>query len=135
MENQIKARMYTLVCKCITVIGILALFFSLNVTPIAKQTFYFVKATGYCPCEICCGKWADGYTAMGDKAGRGCIATDPKGNLHIGWTVYVEGYGFGELNDVGGAIKGRNRIDLCFETHQEALDWGVKYVVLWVIKE
>ncbi|GAH06555.1 unnamed protein product, partial [marine sediment metagenome] len=23
--------------------------------------------TAYCPCKICCGKWADGYTASGHK--------------------------------------------------------------------
>ena len=101
----------------------------------AEQTFYFVKATGYCPCEICCGRWADGFTAMGDKAGRGCIAIDPKANFDMGDIVYVEGYGFGKFNDVGGAIKGKNRVDLCFRTHQEALDWGVRYVILWIVKK
>ena len=121
--------------KIIMLAEILILILLLSVVPVAEQMFYIVKATGYCPCEICCGKWADGYTAMGNKADRGCIAIDPKANFHMGWIVYVEGYGFGKLNDVGGAIKGKNRVDLCFGTHQEALDWGVRYVVLWVIKK
>lgn len=122
--------------KIIILAEILILILLLSVVPVAEQLFFIVKATGYCPCEKCCGRWADGFTAMGDKAGKGCIAIDPKGNFNMGDTVLVEGYGYGVFNDVGGAIKGNNRIDLCFETHQEALDWGVRYVALWrVIKE
>ena len=121
--------------KIIIMIEILILACLMSITLRAQPLWVIVKATGYCPCEICCGKFADGFTAMGDKAGRGCIAIDPKKNFHMGTTVYVEGYGFGVFNDVGGAIKGNNRIDLCFETHQEALDWGVRYVILWIIKE
>ena len=121
--------------KIIILIEILILIFLLNVTPKAEPICMIVKATAYCPCEKCCGIHADGFTCMGDKAGRGCIAIDPRGNLDMGDIVYVEGYGFGKFNDVGGAIKGDNRVDLCFKTHQEALDWGVRYVTLWIIKK
>lgn len=120
--------------KLIILIEILILIFLLGTTPQAEQAFVIVKATGYCPCEKCCGIHADGFTCMGDKAGKGCIAIDPRGNFSMGDTAYVDGYGFGVFNDVGGAIKGDNRVDLCFGTHQEALDWGVRYVALWIVK-
>ena len=117
--------------KIIILIEILIIISLLTAGLIAEQMFFIVKATGYCPCEICCGRHADGFTAMMDKAGKGCIAIDPKGNFNMGDTVLVEGYGYGVFNDTGSAIKGDNRVDLCFETHQEALDWGVRYVALW----
>jgi 3D (Asp-Asp-Asp) domain-containing protein len=97
--------------------------------------YFILKVTGYCPCEICCGEWANGLTYTGDKAGRGCVAIDPKnGPLEMGQKVYIEGYGFGVCNDIGGAIKGWEA-DVCFDTHQEALDWGVRLVKVYVIKE
>ena len=99
------------------------------------QDYFILKVTGYCPCKICCGKWADGLTYTGDKAGYGCIAIDPKdGPLKMGQRVYVEGYGYGVCNDIGGAIKGWEG-DVCFDTHQEALEWGVRLVKVYVIKE
>lgn len=34
--------------------------------------------TAYCPCEKCCGAYANGYTATGEKATQGVtIAADP----------------------------------------------------------
>jgi len=121
--------------KIIILIEILILISLLGITPQAEHLFVIVKATGYYPGEECCAPFADGFTSMGDKAGKGCIAIDPKANFNMGDIVYVEGYGFGKFNDTGGAIKGGNRIDLCFETYQEALDWGVKYVTLWIVKK
>lgn len=119
--------------KLIILMEILVIVFLLNVNPVAEQMFFMVKATGYCPCEICCGRHADGLTAMGDKAEKGCIAIDPKGNFNMGDRVLVAGYGYGVFNDTGSAIRGDNRVDLCFGTHQEALDWGVRYVALWKV--
>ena len=99
-----------------------------------SDKYFIMVATGYCPCEICCAPFADGFTATGDKAGRGCIAIDPKaGILKMGQWVWVEGYGYGKCNDVGGSIKGWH-IDLCFDTHQEALEWGRKLVKVYVLK-
>ena len=97
--------------------------------------YFILKVTGYCPCKICCGEWANGLTYTGDKAGRGCVAIDPDaGILKMGQKVYVESYGYGVCNDIGGAIKGWEA-DVCFDTHQEALDWGVRLVKVYVLKE
>jgi 3D (Asp-Asp-Asp) domain-containing protein len=50
----------------------------------------------------------------------------------MGTRLYVEGYGEGIAADQGGAIKG-NRLDLCFSSHQEALDWGIKTVKVTIL--
>ena len=98
------------------------------------QKYYILKVTGYCPCELCCGEWANGKTFTGDKAGKGCIAIDPiDGPLKMGQKVYIEGYGYGICNDIGGAIKGWEA-DACFDTHKEALEWGVKLVKVYLIE-
>ena len=97
--------------------------------------YFILKVTGYCPCKICCGEWANGLTYTGDKAGRGCVAIDPDaGILKMGQRVYIEGYGYGVCNDIGGAIKGWEA-DVCFDTHQEALDWGVRLVKVYVLED
>lgn len=122
--------------KIIILVEIIVIVILLAFTLDADPLFVFMRVTAYCPCEICCGIHADGFTAMGDKAQVGCIAIDPRGKLRMGWTVYVPGYGFGKCNDTGSAIKG-DRIDVCFNEgeHQKALDWGVRYLPVWVIKK
>jgi 3D (Asp-Asp-Asp) domain-containing protein len=44
--------------------------------------------------------------------------------------MVIEGYNNGKpvkVLDRGGAIKG-NKLDAFFHTHQEALEWGVRYL-------
>ena len=94
-----------------------------------------MTATAYCPCKICCGKWADGKTAIGYDAGRGNIAIDPRGPLSMGQRVYIEDYGYSICSDTGRAIKGW-RIDLGYNEgeHYKALEYGVKLVKVYVLK-
>lgn len=92
-----------------------------------------VVATAYCPCEVCCGPGADGYTYTGVPAKKGVIAVDPR-VIPLGTRVYVDGYGFAVAADIGSAIKG-NRIDVCFDAHQEAWRWGVKRTKVYLLAE
>ena len=62
---------------------------------------------------------------------RGVIAVDPN-VIPMGTRLYVEGYGDAIAADQGGAIKG-NRIDLYFDSHQEAMDWGIKTVKVTIL--
>jgi len=94
---------------------------------------FALTATAYYPGPECTYPFDDGLTATGDIAGKGSIAIDPKGPLNMGQRVYVEGYGEGVCNDVGSAIKGW-KIDLCFDTLQEAKEWGVKLVKVYVLE-
>jgi 3D (Asp-Asp-Asp) domain-containing protein len=87
-----------------------------------KQIF---KLTAYCPCAICCGK-TDGVTSTGVIATAGrTIAVDPE-EIPYGSEVIINDHTY-IAEDCGGAIKG-NRIDIYFDTHQEALEFGVQYV-------
>jgi 3D (Asp-Asp-Asp) domain-containing protein len=102
-----------------------------------------VVATGYCPCGKCCSwhrNWLGvpvystgssrgkrkhvGITASGARARTGTIAADTR-VYPFGTVMYVEGYGYGRVEDRGGGIKGQH-IDLYFPSHRQALEWGRK---------
>lgn len=110
-----------------------------------------MTVTGYCPCGECCNwrrTWygraviasgphagehkAVGITASGRRAGRGTIAADPA-VLPMKTQLYVPGYGYGTVEDTGGAIQGR-KLDLFFDTHAKARQWGVKKLNVRVLK-
>jgi 3D (Asp-Asp-Asp) domain-containing protein len=111
----------------------------------AEARWARVKTTGYCSCQTCCN-WrrsvlglgapviasgpnrgrpkAVGITANGTRARPGVIAADT--NLFaFGTVMYVPGYGWGRVEDVGGAIKGYH-LDLFFRDHATAQQWGVR---------
>ena len=75
----------------------------------------------------------NGYTYTGMKAERGVVAVDPT-VIPLYTRVYVEGYGPAIAADIGGAIKG-DKIDLCFDTVQEALDWGRRPVTVYILAD
>jgi hypothetical protein len=55
--------------------------------------------------------------------GDGTIAADTS-YYRFGTRMYVPGYGWGVVEDRGGAIKGPDRLDLYLDDHDEALAWG-----------
>ncbi len=57
----------------------------------------------------------------------GTIAADTR-YYPFGTRMYIPGYGWGVVEDRGGAIKGKKRIDIFYNTHTEALQWGRKNV-------
>ena len=78
--------------------------------------------TAYCPCVKCCGK-SDGITASGTKAKQGrTVAVDPR-CIPYGTEIIIDGHTY-IAEDCGGAIKGSNRIDLFFSSHEQALSFG-----------
>jgi 3D (Asp-Asp-Asp) domain-containing protein len=80
----------------------------------------------------CCGK-TDGITSTGTEATQGrTIAVDPK-KIPYGTEVEIEGVGVRVAEDCGGAIKG-NRIDLYFDSHQEALNFGRQTLQVKIFK-
>jgi len=89
-----------------------------------------MRVTAYCPCQKCCGEYSDGQTASGHRIrpGDAFVAADKE--YPFGTEVIIAGYN-NELHvnvlDRGGAIRG-NRLDVFFHSHQEALNWGVKYL-------
>jgi 3D (Asp-Asp-Asp) domain-containing protein len=91
---------------------------------------YTMNASAYAPVVACCGK-SDGITASGMKAGYGVVAVDPR-YIKLGTKLYVEGYGYAIAADTGGAIKGY-KIDLCYNTYKEAVNYGRKNVKVYVL--
>ena len=87
------------------------------------------ELTAYCACKKCCGK-TDGITASGVIAVEGVtIAADTK--IHpFGTNIIIDGHEY-TVQDRGGAIKG-NKIDIYFENHQKALEFGVQYKDIYV---
>ena len=102
----------------------------LETKPVKHLESVVFCVTAYCPCEICCGKWADGITASGHviQPGDKFVAA-PADLFDFGDVIFVPGYGTVPVLDRGGAIKGK-RIDVFFSTHQEALNWGVKHLTI-----
>ena len=112
-----------------------------TITEPQKEVIYLgeFKLTAYCSCEKCCGSWAfdrpDGvvYGASGNELKSGySIAVDPS-VIPYGTEVVINGVTY-RADDCGGAIKG-NRIDVYFDTHEEALEFCVKYADVFMDEE
>ncbi len=100
-----------------------------------------MSVSAYCNCGQCCGwkrNWRGvpietatgrrkriGLTASGAMARLGTVAAPPA--YPFGTIVHVEGWGYGRVEDRGGAIQG-DRLDLWFPLHEQALQWGRKNV-------
>jgi 3D (Asp-Asp-Asp) domain-containing protein len=89
-----------------------------------------MTATAYGPGTIDNGKW-NNLTYMGGTVQKGVAAVDPT-VIPLGTKLWIEGYGEAVATDEGSAIKG-NRIDLAFNTRQEALDYGIKPVKVYLL--
>jgi 3D (Asp-Asp-Asp) domain-containing protein len=95
-----------------------------------------VLTTGYCPCSLCCGLFANGHTAINRD-----VATFPFG-IAVAPTLIpyrssldVPGYGTALVDDTGGAMRQDAtrhvvHLDLRFITHVEALHWGRRW--MWI---
>ena len=96
-----------------------------------KECLGVFEITAYCGCSRCCGKWADGYTYTGGLATQNrTIAVDPK-VIPLGSVVEIAGRRY-VAEDVGGAIK-QNRIDLYFDCHKTALQWGRQHHEVYLV--
>ena len=145
-------RRYLRICFLFVFIGFLSgcagIYPPANVKPIERV----MLVTGYCKCGKCCGwrrTWygkpvyasgsnmgkpkAIGITASGAPAGHGTIAAD-RAKYPFGTIMYVEGYGYGRVEDTGGDIKG-DHIDLYFSSHSAAMRWGKKNMAVRIWME
>jgi 3D (Asp-Asp-Asp) domain-containing protein len=131
-------------CGCVT----RSVSFSVPSAP--ADAYVRLLATGYCPCGSCCSwerNWLGrpvfasgpakglpktvGMTSSGIFARPGTLAADPA-YFPPGTIMFIPGYGYGRVEDTGGAIK-KGHIDLYFRSHQAALNWGSqnKDVLVW----
>lgn len=71
-----------------------------------------------------------GHTASGAYTRMGTIAVDPR-VIPMGTRLYVPGYGWGQAQDTGGAVRG-NVIDLWMPSTRQCFAWGVRSVDILV---
>ena len=99
------------------------------------------KITAYCPCEKCCGYWAtvrpadeNGepivYTASGKIAVQGVTVAADTSILPFGTVLVIDGHEY-TVQDRGGMVKG-NHIDIYFDSHEAAKEWGTQYMEIFV---
>lgn len=87
--------------------------------------------TAYCPCSKCTD--GDGITSTGTLAKQGrTIAVDPI-YIPYGTEIIIDGQTY-IAEDCGGAIKGENRIDLFFSSHEQALSFGRQTKIVRVME-
>lgn len=82
--------------------------------------------TAYCGGECCCGVWADENctTASGAKAVEGVTIAADTNILPFGTEIRLNGDTY-TVQDTGSAIRG-SRLDLYFDSHEDALAFGVQ---------
>lgn len=99
------------------------------------------KLTAFCSCERCCSHWALNRPvdesgnqivigASGEQLIEGVSIAVDKEVIPYGTTVVINGKEY-IAHDCGGAIK-ENRIDVYFENHQDALEFGVQHAEVFV---
>ena len=88
----------------------------------------YVSATAYSAYDPGNGH----YTASGTPLRRGVIAVDPS-FIPLGTRVFIPGYGEAVAEDTGGAIVG-NIIDVAFDTHEEALEFGRQDMEIYILE-
>jgi hypothetical protein len=62
----------------------------------------------------------------------GTVAADTR-YYPFGTRFYIPGYGYAVVEDRGGAIKGDQRLDVFFDSHENALEWGRRRVSCRII--
>lgn len=93
--------------------------------------------TAYCACSECCGKavWDPlyGVTASGTTVQQGrTVAVDPE-VIPLGSVLYINGDRY-IAEDTGGAVQG-NHVDIYFDSHEKALEFGVQEMDVWIWRE
>jgi 3D (Asp-Asp-Asp) domain-containing protein len=103
-----------------------------------KVMEYKAMVTAYCPCELCCGQYADGITSTGKDASTVGLAVDPR-IIPYGSKVDIGGIVV-KADDTGSAMLGRSadgavRVDLRLANHYRALQWGRREMTILVYPE
>lgn len=91
--------------------------------------------TAYCACPICCGAYSNmenPTTASGTRATAGRTIAADTSVLPFGTKVMINGQIY-TVEDTGGAIVG-NRIDIFFNSHQDALEFGRRVATVYKVQ-
>lgn len=97
------------------------------------------KLTAYCSCSKCCGEWAECrpedivYGASGKELVAGVSVAVDTEIIPYGTVLVIDGREY-EAMDCGGAVNG-NHIDVYFNSHEDALEFGVQYANVSIREE
>lgn len=89
-------------------------------------------AYAYCPCVKCCGQWSGGPTASGTMPKEERAVAADWDVLPAGTEVYIEGLGWRTVEDTGSGIDGQ-ALDVYYDSHQAALEQGVREVKVYAV--
>lgn len=87
--------------------------------------------TGYCPGACCCGEYASGYTASGTLATAG--RTIACNSLPFGTRLMIDGVVY-TVEDTGYSPY-EPWADIFFDTHEEALAWGLQTKEVYLVND
>lgn len=103
-----------------------------------------VKCTAYCSCSKCCGRYAKNrpldengkpiiLTASGEKAKEGVtVGVDPK-VIPLGSKIIIDGHEYTAQDTGNSKFVKNNVIDVYFDNHEEASEFGVQYFTATII--
>ena len=106
------------------------------VSPVMAQAeMELFKITAYCSCKKCCGK-SDGITASGKQAKNGYVACNW---MQFGTKLTIDGKPYivmdrGAKSQFGDNEHHIKHIDIWMPSHKEALNHGVKWQKVEVVK-
>lgn len=100
------------------------------------------KITAYCTCPECCGIWSEQHesrintdyvqtTASGTTPSPYLTAAADWSVIKPGSEIWIPNVGFFIIEDKGAFIKG-NRVDILLETHEQAVNFGVQYIDVYL---
>lgn len=92
-----------------------------------------MEATAYCGCAKCCGVNGGRKTAAGTVPTQGRTVAVPP-SISLGSTLQIAGLGSFIAEDHGHDIQG-NRIDVFFNNHKDALNFGRRSVNVTVFQK
>lgn len=99
------------------------------------------KTTAYCTCVKCCGIWSQEHpsrvgtdyvqkTASGTIPTAGRTVSVDTEIIPFGTVLIIDGHEY-IAEDTGSAVKGEI-IDIYFESHEAAIEYGVQYKTIYV---
>lgn len=99
------------------------------VWPSSAATTNTFTVTAYCGCSTCCGKWSSlNRTADGHRPQQGVTCAAPRA-IPFGTRLQIAGVGTRIVQDRL-AVKYNSRIDVFFQSHREALEFGRQRLVV-----
>ena len=99
-----------------------------------------MRVTAYAPHDnqsgICAENTAYPVTSRGEAPNREIVAVDPD-KIPYGTVLYIPDYGVVVAGDTGGTLREYDgyALDVYMPTYKEAIEWGVRYLDVYIINE